>query len=301
MASRLATAQASEEKFVHSSGVSLCLLIDRRARRMRVVDFRSGPSPAKRMAVMEAARREGVDRIFTLVERDECGAWARMGFAREGSIPGFYKRSDAFVLGTSVPPSDLEEDTERSGTRLALTDAGEDVMTDRLYQAIRKHAKEREGFAPLAVKLQPARDADVTRAVAQAVKTGRALSTFEPFGRDVTRTAHLCTARGGLSLVASVESQTCFDNAFLELLTSPRTDKEIALTAGAVRQLCDHLFERGTVSCFALSPTRDIELGAIYANAGFRRTGVLRQHILIGAERHDAFLWSRKLAQPTDA
>jgi hypothetical protein len=301
MATKLATAQASEEKFVHNAGVSLCLLIDRRARRMRVVDFRSGPSPSKRQAVMDAARREGVERVFTLVERDECSTWARMGFAREGNIPGFYKRSDAFVLGAGVSPAELFDDAEQSGTRLALTDGGDDVLTDRLYQAVRKAAKEREGLALPAVKLAPARDPDVAKAVAAAVKAGRALTTFEAFGRDVVRSAFVCTARGGLSLTLSVESQTCFDNAFLELLTSPRTDKEAALTNGAVRQICDHLYERGTVGCFALSPTRDVELGAIYVNAGFRRTGTLRQHVLLSGERVDVFLWSRKLAQPADS
>ena len=224
-----------------------------------------------------------------------------MGFAREGNIPGFYKRSDAFVLGACVSPAELYDDAEQSGTRLALTDGGDDVVTDRLYQAVRKVAKERESLSHPAVKLAPARDVEVGKAVTAAVKAGKALSTFEPFGRDVARSAFLCTARGGLSLVASVESQSCFDNAFLELLTSPRTEKETALTTSAVRQLCDQLFERGTVGCFALSPTRDTGLGAIYANAGFRRTGTLRQHVLLAGERVDVFLWSRKLAQPADS
>ena len=245
MATKLATAQASEEKFVAHSGVSLCLLIDRRARRMRVVDFRSGPSPSKRQSVMDAARKEGVERVFTLVERDECSTWARLGFAREGNIPGFYKRSDAFVLGAAVSPAEPDEDSEQSGTRLALTDGGDDVVTDRLYQAVRKIAKDREGSSSSAVKLAPARDADVGKAIAAAVKSGRALTTFEPFGRDVVRSAFVCTARGGLSLTASVESQTCFDNALLELLTSPRTEKEIALTSGAVRQICDRPLRAG--------------------------------------------------------
>ena len=44
-----------------------------------------------------------------------------------------------------------------------------------------------------------------------------------------------------------------------------------------------------------------MELGAIYVNAGFRRTGMLRQHVLLGRERVDAFLWARKLAQPADS
>jgi len=33
---------------------------------------------------------------------------------------------------------------------------------------------------------------------------------------------------------------------------------------------------------------------------GFRRTGLLNRHLRIGSRRADAFLWSRKLAQPSD-
>jgi hypothetical protein len=224
-----------------------------------------------------------------------------MGFAREGNIPGFYKRSDAFVLGAMVPPNDSGDDLEQSGLRPAYTaDGAEDTETERLYQHARKVAKDREALPPFVAKVQPARPADVQKAVAAAVKSGRALTAFEPFGRDVQRAHYLCTARGGLSLVASVEMQTCFNNAFLEILTAPRTDKEQGLVSAALRQLCDDLFEREVVGCFALSPTEDTDLGAIYLNNGFRKTGVLRRHLWVARRRVDAFLWSRKLAQPSD-
>ena len=60
-------------------GVSLCLLLNRRARTLRVVDFRSGPNPAKRVFVMSLGKREGAERVYTLVERDEVSTWARLG------------------------------------------------------------------------------------------------------------------------------------------------------------------------------------------------------------------------------
>src|SRR5882672_7467995 len=90
------------EIFFQNEAVSLCLLVQRRARTMRVIDFRAGPSPAKRTLVLSLARREGVEKIYTVVERDEVATWAKLGFAKEGSIPGFYKRSDAFLLGCSA-------------------------------------------------------------------------------------------------------------------------------------------------------------------------------------------------------
>src|SRR6476646_2252462 len=95
-----------DEVFFQNDAVSLCLLINRRAKTMRVIDFRAGPTSSKRMFVLSLAQREGVEKVYTLVERDEVATWVKLGFAKEGNIPGFYKRSDAFMLGCSVnaPP-----------------------------------------------------------------------------------------------------------------------------------------------------------------------------------------------------
>lgn len=299
MATRPAKANGSDEILFQNDGVSLCLLVNRKNRSLRVIDFRSGPHPAKRIFVMGLARREGVERVFTLVERDESSTWTRLGFQREGTIPGFYKRSDAFVLGARVP-TERDDDSEQSGLRPAFAESSESADTERVYQQTRKVAKEREGDPIPPVKVAPLVDVEARRAAATAARQGRALTGFEPFGRDVNRSHYVCTARGGFSLVASVESQICFNNAYLELLTGPRTPKEAQLTSAAIRKLCDELFEHGVVGCFALSPVADIELGAAYAANGFRKTGVLAQHLLRGKQRSDAFLWSRKLAQPAD-
>ncbi len=301
MATRVALTTGSEEILFQNDGVSLCLLVNRRQRSLRVIDFRSGPHPAKRTFVMSLARREGVERVYTLVERDESSTWTRLGFHREGSIPGFYKRSDAFILG-AVVTTERDEDVEQSGLRPAfVAEPAESADSERLYQAARKLAKDRETAALPAVKVQAARETDFRKSVATALRQGRALTGFEPFGRDVLRTTYSCTARGGFSLTASVESQACFNNAFLELLVAPRTEKESALTSASIRKLCDELFEKGVVGCFALAPTDDVELGSAYLVNGFRKTGVLAKHLIRGKQRVDAFLWSRKLAQPTDS
>jgi hypothetical protein len=294
---------ASDEILFQNEGVSLCLLLNRRARTLRVVDFRSGPNPAKRIFVMSLGKREGAERVYTLVERDEVSTWARLGFQREGNIPAFYKRSDAFILGASVPRDTADDEIAESGVmKVARPVDAEEVESEaeRAYQAARRIAKERAEQPLPFVRIQAARDADVKRALAAALKSGRALTAFEPFGRDVERIAFACTARGGFSLMASAETQPCFNNAFIELLTGPRTPKEALLTAAAIRCLCDELLGRQIVCCFALSPTSDVELAAAYVMNGFRRTGLLHRHLLIGGERVDAFLWSRKLAQPTD-
>ena len=68
------------------------------------------------------------------------------------------------------------------------------------------------------------------------------------------RGAYLLTARGGFELYASWESQACFGNSFLGILTGPRDNHERLATTAAVRAACDALAERGIVSTSARAP-----------------------------------------------
>ena len=290
------TTTSAEEIFYSGPGVSLCLIPNRRNRAVRVVDFRSGASPTKSMMVTRLAQQEGAERLFTLVERDEVNTWTRLGFQREGSIPGFYKRSDAWVLGTTLDRL-LPSRSDESGVRAIVKD--DELDGEKVYQSARKAARSIEGPAP-AARLAPAREADIKKALASAGRARRALTGFEPFGRDVKREYYVCTARGGFSLPLSVEIQPCFDNAFIEMLTGPRTPKEAGLTRAALGLLCDELFERDIVCCFSVSPADDEDLAVAYLVNGFRRTGLLRSHYARRERRVDAFLWARKLAMPSD-
>jgi hypothetical protein len=320
---------AVEEIFFQNEAVSLCLLVNRRARTMRVVDFRAGPSNAKRLFVLSLAQREGVEKAYTLVERDEVSTWVKLGFAKEGNIPGFYKRSDAFLLGCTVPPpgrakalerpapADEEDDDDdvplRSETRLtaaaveaaagpvapAPMSAAQELMERTIVQA-KKILKDFPEKSLPAAKVSPIGEAEARKAVAAAVKTGRAITAFEPFGRDAERRYFLATARGGFELYASTESQACFGNAFLELLQSPRNDAEKYATTAALKAFCDRLLAEGVVSCFSLAPSDDLAMATAFLHNGFRRTGLLAEHLVVGSERKDAILWARKLANPSD-
>ncbi len=308
-------AKSVEEVFFQNEAVSLCLLINRRARTMRVIDFRAGPSPAKRNLVQSLAQREGVEKIYTLVERDEVQTWLKLGFAKEGNIPGFYKRSDAFLLGCGVrgrgrarSASDAPAESE---TRLVAAEpaagapgnvsltAGQ-ILMERTILAAKRGLKDLSEKPLAPAKVAEIDEADARKAVAAALRSGRALTAFEPFGRDVERRYFGVTLRGGFHLVASTESQACFGNTYLELLVSPRTDAERVSTAAALRALCERLLSEGVVSCFALGPSNDVPLAAAFLLNGFRRTGLLSEHVVVGGARRDAILWSRKLANPAD-
>jgi hypothetical protein len=304
-ANRLATSGV-EEMFVQNETVSLCLLLNRRTKTMRVIDFRAGPSHAKRIFVLKLAKREGIEKVYTLVERDEVGTWMKLGFAKEANIPGFYKRSDAFMLGCSASealmqseaPLSLDDDDDDTD-HAPEPSAAHDRMEKTIAQA-KKAVKELLDRQLPATKLAGVREGDVKKTIDRALKTGRALTAFEPFGRDVERRFFQITARGNFELVASTESQSCFGNAFLELLTAPKTDAERLATVSALRTICDKLMSEGVVSCFSLAPSDDLALATAFVFNGFRRTGLLQNHIVVGGERKDAIVWSRKLANPAD-
>ncbi len=166
--------------------------------------------------------------------------------------------------------------------------------------AVAKRGLKDGGDALPHAKVAAATDAETRKAIAAALRSGRALTAFEPFGRDVERRFFVASARGGFELHASIESQACFGNAYLELLQSPRTEAERLGTTAAIRAFCETLLSEGVVSCFALAPSDDLALATAYLQNGFRRTGLLQEHLLVRGERKDAIVWSRKLAIPSD-
>ena len=90
------------------------------------------------------------------------------------------------------------------------------------------------------------------------------------------------------------------DGAIEKQLTPPKTDAERLCTISALRTICDRLMSEGVVSCFALAPVDDIALATAFVYNGFRRTGLLQNHLVVGSDRKDAIIFSRKLANPAD-
>ena len=294
-----------DELLFHNAAVSLCLLVNRRHSTLRIIDFRAGPTVAKRSFVVAAAKREGVEKVFTLVERDEVSTWTRLGFTREGSIPSFYKRTDAWILGAVVAQigpvraapatkGDDEDDKESDERSPAA------ALAERTIARARRLLKATADAALPTVKLAPASEANARKALATAQRSGRALTGFEPFSRDVERRAFALSTRGGYATLASVETQACFGNSFFELLTAPRTEPERLAATSAVRALEARLKDEGAVSTFTLAAADDVIQTAVFLGAGFRRSGVLARHVMLKGERKDAIVWSKKLAGAGD-
>ena len=304
--------KAVEELFFQNETVSLCLLVNRRAARCASSTFGrgvNGKAPVRPVA--RATRRRGEGLHARRARRSP--TWVKLGFSKEGNIPGFYKRSDAFLLGSPVEsnrpqrdePKSRDEPPVESETRLVAAQpigAGQAVtaaqeLMERTLAAAKRAVRDMTE-KPVQAKVAVLDEHDARKAVSAALRSGRALTAFESFGRDVERRYVLVSTRGGLEFVASTESQACFCNAYLELLQSPRNDSERAATVGGLRALCDKLLSEEVVSCFSLAPSDDVALAIAFLHNGFRRTGLLVNRLVTAGRRKDAILWSRKLAAP---
>jgi len=204
----------------------------------------------------------------------------------------------------SLPIELSQDEDDDEDDALEQADTKTHDFAEKTLVHAKKRAKELAGQSLPIAKLAQVTEAETKKQLAASLKSGRAMTAFEPFGRDVLRRYFVATARAGFELVASIESQACFGNAFLELLTAPKNDAEALATTSAVRVICDKLLKEGTVSVFSLVPSDDVALASAFCFNGFRRTGLLVNHLVLGdgtgnGPRKDAIIFSKKLANPT--
>jgi hypothetical protein len=275
-----------EELYFRSDSAYLCLLLNRRTRSIRVVDFRAGALPAKRLYIQSVAMQENVDKVITLVEKDEVSSWTRVGFVREGTIPGFYKRSDGHLCGCVIGDKTASIEVSDADAKLA----------DRTINAAKKAAKD----IPEKIKgasVRAAAEKDALSARDSAWRKGPAFGSFDMFGRDAQRIYYDVGIRRGKTNYLSAEFQDCFGHALIEILHLPTTETETLAVIAGLRALGDDLQERGIVAAFAFAPHDNLETATAFVAAGYRKTGLLAQGILdADGTRRDAILWTRKLA-----
>ena len=277
-----------EELYFRSDSAYLCLLLNRRTRCIRVIDFRAGALPAKRLYIQSVAKQENVEKVITLVEKDEVSSWTRVGFVREGTIPGFYKRSDGHLCGCVIGDRTASVEVTDSSAKL----------TDRTINAAKKAAKDiPEKIRGTSIKAASEKEALTARD--SAWRRSPALGSFDTFGRDAERIYYDASVRRSKSNYLSAEFQDCFGHSLVEILRPPTNENEVLAVVGGLRALGDDLKERGIVAAFSFAPNDSVEVATAFIAAGYRKTGLLAQ-ALPEAEgrRKDAVLWTRKLASP---
>ena len=279
-----------EELYFRSDSAYLCLLLNRRTRSIRVVDFRAGALPAKRLYIQSVAMQENVDKVITLVEKDEVSSWTRVGFVREGTIPGFYKRSDGHLCGCVIGDKTASIEVSDADAKLA----------ERTIYAAKKAARD----VPEKIKgasVRPASEKDALAARDAAWRKAPAFGSFDMFGRDAQRIYFDASVRRSKTNYLSAEFQDCFGHALVEILRLPTTDNESLAIIAGLRALGDDLQERGIVASFAFAPHDSVETATAFVAAGYRKTGLLAKALLdADGSRKDAILWTRKLASGLD-
>ncbi|HSN84235.1 MAG TPA: hypothetical protein VLS88_16765 [Polyangiales bacterium] len=277
-----------EELYFRSDSAYLCLLVNRRNRSIRVIDFRAGALPAKRLYIQSVATQENIEKVITLVEKDEVSSWTRVGFVREGTIPGFYKRSDGHLCGCVIGDKTASVEVSDASSKLA----------ERTINAAKKAAKD----IPEKIKgatVRPATEKDALGARDAAWRKGPALGSFDMFGRDAERVYYDASVRRSKTNYVSAEFQDCFGHALVEVLRLPTTENETLAVLAALRALGSDLEDRGIVAAFAFAPNDSVEISTAFVGAGYRKTGLLAQGVLdADGSRKDAILWTRKLANP---
>ena len=276
----------AEERYFQAENVYMCILINRRTQSARVIDFRAGPLPAKRLFLQSMAVKEGIQKIVTLVEKDEVSTWTRVGFVREGTIPGFYKRSDGHLCGCVI--------SDKTAS-IAVTDAGQ-RLAERTINAAKKHQRNIPKKARATVRKVDRRIAEKARD--KAWKEDLGLGSFDPFGRDADEFFFETKYKKSVPNYIRLEFQDCFGHSLVEVLRIPKNIDEIVNLAAGLNHINELLTERGIVSGFVLAPIDNVEISASLLATGYRKTGILAEGCVYGGERHDAILWTRKLANP---
>jgi hypothetical protein len=279
-----------EELYFRSDSAYLCLLLNRRTRSIRVVDFRAGALPAKRLYIQSVATQENVEKVITLVEKDEVSSWTRVGFVREGTIPGFYKRSDGHLCGCVIGDKTASIEVSDADAKLA----------DRTINAAKKVAKDiPEKIKGASVKAATEKDALSARDAAW--RKGPAFGSFDMFGRDAERIYFETSYRRSKANFVSAEFQDCFGHALVETLRIPTNENETLAMVAGLRAIADDLEARGIVSTFAFAPYDNVETSTAFLATGYRKTGLLAKALLdADGTRKDAILWTRKLVNPAD-
>ena len=277
-----------EELYFRSDSAYLCLLLNRRTRSIRVIDFRAGALPAKRLYIQSVATQENVEKVITLVEKDEVSSWTRVGFVREGTIPGFYKRSDGHLCGCVIGDKTASVEVSDASAKL----------TDKTINAAKKAAKDvPDKVRGATVRVVSEKDALAARDAAW--RRGPVLGSFDTFGRDADRVFYEATVKRSKANYLSAEFQDCFGHALIEVLRAPANEGEMLAVASGLSTMGDELQERGIVAAFSFAPNDDVELSTAFLAAGYRKTGLLAQAVLDeDGGRKDAILWTRKLANP---
>jgi len=299
---------------VRNDDIFCSLLFDHVNGSMRIVDFRGGNFQTKHAFLERILLAEGMRKIFTLIERDDMNGWQRVGYMREGTIPGYYKRSDAYIMSRIY-------DRDWSGA-----DATEDPPWRKAFLAdVKNLSREYVASSTSGLKIEQVEEVEAIQAVneeiARRLTLERKAARESKKGKAAARQAQAATDRNGDGRVFpqfsreietyyvvaqnrrtrqqnlfGAELQDCFGNAKVDLFFTPTSKAERSLALIGLGAFIDWLAGIGAVALFSLVPNNNLEVNALYLAAGFRNSGWLNRQVVTEDGPIDLVLWTRKLA-----
>jgi len=298
------------ERMVRNDDIFCSLLFDPENRTIRVVDFRGGNFQTKHSYLERVLLSEGMRKIFTLIERDDMNGWQRVGYIREGTIPGYYKRSDAYIMSriydddwtTALASEDLPErkallnDIKNLGKGLAEL-KGSGVKCEPITEEEALDLAQREVArvnAQIAKAKKRKKDKNAPPLPKPLEKPS--IPLFREFSRETESYYFLAINRRtkGMNLLGA-EYQDCFGNAKVDILFTPMARADRAIARQGLVSFVDWLAAIGAVAVFSLVQADDVEKNAIYASAGFRNSGWMNRQCIGSDASADQILWTRKL------
>jgi hypothetical protein len=303
------------ERMVRNDDIFCSLLFDGNNRTLRVVDFRGGNFQTKHNYLERVLLQDGIRKIFTLIERDDMTGWQRVGYLREGTIPGYYKRSDAYIMSKiydedweGAPESD--ELPERKNLLNDIRTLAKEMSEAQTSGLRAEHIAEEETLELL--KMERSRLLQRIPAARKGKVKGKAkgaaaavihvpppvdeLPLFRQFSREIEYHYFVCQNRRTKQLnMFGAEYQDCFGNAKVDVYFPPFGKADHAIARHGLLSFIDWLLGIGAVTVFSLVRVDDLPLNALFASTGFRNTGYLNRQVVTEPGPVDQILWTKKL------
>jgi hypothetical protein len=273
---------ALEEYSCKRGDVNLHLLICRKHRNMRVLDYRIGNYQLKRNMLDFLARDRGLRKVYTLVEKQDSNSWRTVGFSREAVLPAFFRTADAYVM------SRVYDEAGRPLTgglsKVAVSHPIPLPDPSRKPSNVRFHVED---------------DAETLK---DLVQDRLCTDLYTPFGKGMEGPDVAVRAKMGKKefwVVAEINDS--FGHAKLDFMTPPNTDREKAASVYASMDLFKHLLDKEVANVFGFTAVDDDMTGMAFGEAGFRHTGQLTRHISTdGNGAQDMHVWHRRLKSHRD-
>lgn len=268
-------------KVLRHGDLNMRFIINHAHGHMRIMDYRVGNYQDKRSQLDEMVRREGLRKVFTLVEKQDSQNWKSVGFFREGVYPAFFRTADAYAMSRLY---------DEAGKPIDVSGNNKNQSEEKVAFPGRK-LRRPEGLKIDLVRDQRQRDKVVSGFNGEL----RSL----PFGRAEAPDIALHATSRRKECWALAEIDDSFGHATVAFAPPPQSEDQLTLCAYAGNELVRLLQERQVNNLFGLSPASDTWSNELYAGLGFKVTGRLAGHLRVSDDLTTALIWHIRIAKTT--